>query len=323
MRFTPSIRSRLQWLAISAGAGLLLAGAGCNNASRSDNGGANTPPTMSLNGAVATQTDAVQSTTQTTDDSVVPMPSDETDPETKSLIKELETNFQAWKARQPFDFQPAAKRVVQRLEAKFDVNQFRFASDAADVCEITGAYDSAKQIYSAIQKAAGQTDNEQLASIAKETAKTEIQKLDLVGTKPQIAGAVFGGGNLNWDDYKGKVVLLDFWATWCGPCREELPNVEKTYEQYHQQGFEVVGISLDDNKQKLADFLDKEKLPWVILFDENPAKQGWEGAAMTKDFFVSAIPATFLIGRDGKIVSIYARGELLEQQVKTLLAQKP
>ena len=301
--------------------GLLLLVAGCS-ASRDDKPPANTTPTLSMSGSNPTQSDG-NGNVATSDQSDPPAANEEQDAETKALVAELERNYQAWKDGKPYDFQPAADRVIKRLEAKFDANRFMFAADVAHLCEITGAYESEKQIYTTIEKTAANAENAVLANRAKEVTKNELQKLSLLGTKPKIAGAVFGGGNLNWDDYRGKVVLLDFWATWCGPCREELPNVEKTYQKYHPQGFDVVGISLDDNKTTLADFLTSEKLPWTILFDENPVRQGWEGAAMVSDFFVTAIPATFLIGRDGKVVSVYSRGESLEQQVKKLLAEKP
>jgi peroxiredoxin len=103
---------------------------------------------------------------------------------------------------------------------------------------------------------------------------------------------------------------------------EELPDVKQVYEKFHDQGFDVVGISLDDDKEKLADFLDKRKLPWVTLFDLDPAKQGWDGAAMTKQFAIEELPTMLLVDRAGKIVSISARGEGLPQQVEKLLAEK-
>jgi peroxiredoxin len=309
--------------AICAAAMLISAGIGCGNATRNDSTSSTISPMLSIAGSEPAQTGSDRNVIQTAQQTDSPESANDADPELKSLVADLESNFQAWKSGKAYNFQPAVNRVVKRLEAKFDANQFELASDVANLCEITGSYGPERQIYTTVEKLAGNINNPNLVKYAREAARTALQKLDLLGTRPKIEGAVFGGGKLNWDDYKGKVVLLDFWATWCGPCREELPNVEKTYEKYHPQGFDVVGISLDDDRTKLSDFLAKEKLPWTILFDENPAKQGWDGAAMTKDFYVSAIPATYLIGRDGKVVSIYARGESLERQVKELLAKKP
>ena len=162
----------------------------------------------------------------------------------------------------------------------------------------------------------------QLIIVAKETAATGLKRLNLVGSAPNIQGPVFGGGKIDWAKYKGKVVLIDFWATWCGPCLRELPNVKNVYEKYHDKGFDVVGISLDEDKDALTAFLEKEKLPWKTLFDEDPAKHGFEGVKLAQEFGIDAIPATFLVDQQGKIVSISARGQQLQSQLQKLLGDK-
>lgn len=313
MRFKNRFGHTTRVYCIAALLGLMV---GCTGQSNS------TPPVLNVaDSSAAPAPNATENSIQT-DQADPPIPLAQGDPETKALIVELRTNYKAWEDKKPFDFKRAAATLTKRLETNFDVNLFRLASDAAEICMATGSYDSAKQIFAAIEKAATRSDDAQLATMAKEAVVPELTRLNLLGAKPKIEGAVFAGGKFDWSQYKGKVVLLDFWATWCGPCRQELPNVEKTYEKYHSQGFDVVGISLDDSKEKLADFLAREKLPWTILFDEDPSKQGWEGAAMTKEFAINSIPATFLVDRAGKVVSISARGDDLEPQVKKLLAEK-
>lgn len=112
---------------------------------------------------------------------------------------------------------------------------------------------------------------------------------------------------------KGKVVLIDFWATWCGPCIAELPNVLKAYEEYNDKGFEIIGISLDNAKDedKLRTFVKDKKMNWPHAFDG----QGWRNS-LAKKFGISSIPATFLIGKDGKVVSTNLRGPALSKAVK-------
>ncbi len=115
---------------------------------------------------------------------------------------------------------------------------------------------------------------------------------------------------------RGKVVLIDFWATWCGPCKEELPNVKAAYDKYHAQGFEVVAVSLDaeKDKQKLSDYVREHALPWPQHFDG----KGWKNEFAVK-FGIRAIPAMFLLDQEGKVVTTEARGSKLEREIRRLL----
>lgn len=123
------------------------------------------------------------------------------------------------------------------------------------------------------------------------------------------------GQAISLDQYKGKVVLLDFWATWCQPCMMEMPNVIATYKKYHAQGFDIIGVSLDDNKAALTGLLQEAKIPWRQIFDG----KNFEGA-MPKLYGVTGIPLSIVIGRDGKIVSLDARGPELGAAVSKALA---
>ena len=134
-----------------------------------------------------------------------------------------------------------------------------------------------------------------------------------VGDVMDIKFVGLDGKETDLSKMKGKVVLIDFWATWCGPCIAELPNVIKAYEDYNDEGFEIIGISLDNAKDedKLKAFVKDKKMTWAHAFDG----QGW-GNALAKKFGITSIPATFLIGKDGKVVASNLRGPALEKAVK-------
>ncbi len=140
----------------------------------------------------------------------------------------------------------------------------------------------------------------------------------VVGADPlPIRARDLDGKIVNLDDYKGQVVLLDFWATWCPPCREELPNVLATYQRHKDKGFNIVGISLDDDKAAMLNFTATNNMTWRQIFDGG----AWKSAVPVR-YKVNSIPFTVLIGRDGKIAAIGARGPYLESVVADALAKK-
>ena len=113
---------------------------------------------------------------------------------------------------------------------------------------------------------------------------------------------------------KNKVTMIDFWASWCGPCRQEMPNFIKVYHEYKSKGFEVVGVSLDENKEAWVGAIKKLGIPWAQMSD----LKGWQCAGAAA-YNVKTIPATILIGQDGKIIAKDLRGEELETKLKEIL----
>jgi len=156
-----------------------------------------------------------------------------------------------------------------------------------------------------------------LASIEKQAAAKKIQAALAVGTVfPDFNEKDLAGKPLSVANYKGKVVLVDFWATWCGPCVGELPNVLKTYEKYQAKGFEIIGISLDDSKDALDKFIKDKGVSWVQFFDG----KGW-GNKLAAQYGVNSIPATYLLDGQGKILAKNLRGEALEAEVAKQLSK--
>lgn len=164
--------------------------------------------------------------------------------------------------------------------------------------------------------------NEQIAMLAKQKSIAEQQKNEL-----QNAGLIIGelapelnfpnkdGKLVSLSSLKGKVVLLDFWASWCGPCRKENPFVVSLYNKYKNSGFDIYSFSLDNNKDKWTQAIQQDGLVW-----RNHASDlgGWKSAGAAK-YLIKSIPQTFLIDRDGNIAEIGLRGPELEKKILNLL----
>ena len=169
--------------------------------------------------------------------------------------------------------------------------------------------------------------NANLDKITDETAKAEVAKLfegfktrqAIIGKELSFAGLVDTTGKpLDWNAYSGKVVLVDFWATWCQPCLIELPNVEKAYAALKDKGFEVIGVNLDDNVADLQGFFKQKTLPWMTYRNADPNQIGFE-MPLAKELGVQAIPFVLLIGKDGKVAKLHVRGESLIPAIEELL----
>jgi len=140
------------------------------------------------------------------------------------------------------------------------------------------------------------------------TAKLKTEPLDLKFT-------ALDGAEIDLAKMRGKVVLIDFWATWCGPCVQEVPNVVAAYEELHPKGFEIVGISLDKDKAKLEDFIKEKGMAWPQFFDG----KGWQNEISSR-FGIQSIPAMWLVDKKGMLVETNAR-EDLEGKIEKLLAE--
>lgn len=141
--------------------------------------------------------------------------------------------------------------------------------------------------------------------------KPESPLAKLINQPIAISGMTLTGAPVSLDKYKGKVVLIDFWATWCGPCRAEIPNILANYQKYHSEGFDVIAISVDDEIGELVAFVKEENPPWVVLADKHPQNRN----SMASKFGISGIPAFILVGADGKVLDINCRGPKLGQRL--------
>ena len=141
------------------------------------------------------------------------------------------------------------------------------------------------------------------------------------GQELYIAGPTLQGPPFDIVTLRGKVVLVDFWATWCGPCMAELPNVREVYDRYHTNGFEVVGVSLDNSRDSLADIVALTQTPWPQVFFDEKRNQGWDNP-LVKQYEIDSVPTTFLVDQTGRVVASNVRGPDLAPTVARLLGKE-
>jgi thiol-disulfide isomerase/thioredoxin len=133
-----------------------------------------------------------------------------------------------------------------------------------------------------------------------------------------IAGETLDGQPFNVKEWRGKVVLVDFWATWCPPCLAELPNLKQAFDRYHKDGFEIVGIPLDVDRDRLVDFLKGREIPWVQLFSAEPSQREWNNP-LARKYHVRQIPTMYLLDKQGMVAPVDPRGEALVPAIERLL----
>jgi thiol-disulfide isomerase/thioredoxin len=203
--------------------------------------------------------------------------------------------------------------------AKKPQTYVQFAMELGRILEGLGDGATAAAAYEAFGSVLSKNLDENIRALGQKMKTGGVRRARLLSGEPlKVSGTTVDGKRFDIDEYKGKVVVVDFWATWCGPCIEELPNLKAVYDKYHGRGLEVVGISLDDEKDLLTKFIKQNGLPWKILFSSDPKKTGFSEASA--DYYgISGIPAIFVMNRQGKVVSLNARGPELAALVQKLV----
>lgn len=183
-----------------------------------------------------------------------------------------------------------------------------FADSLASAATAAGEYAVSRRVYEALVDRYGDSPN------LRQKVRDELARLALVGKPAPLSPvADVKGATVRLADLRGKYVLVDFWATWCAPCVAEVPRLQDAYAKYRQAGFEIVGVSLDESKSALTDFVKARGIPWPQVHNASA------GSDLVEAFGVKSIPATFLIDPEGIITRLELRGPALDQALAKLL----
>jgi peroxiredoxin len=158
------------------------------------------------------------------------------------------------------------------------------------------------------------------AALAAQQLADDMKKLEPGKMAPLFAQPDSAGKLVQLADFRGKVVLVDFWASWCMPCRQESPNLVKAYQKFNTRGFEILSVSVDDalHRKEWLEAIKKDNLQWTNVSD----LKGGDKNEAAKLYHIQFIPRNFLIGRDGKIVAANLQGENLDKKLEELFSKK-
>ena len=218
----------------------------------------------------------------------------------KNVEDSLDKIYMAYDSLKQMQIAAFAKEHTKSLAAAYAVSRNLLIEPKLEIIEpVYMAFDSTVQ-----QSRFGKTISETIAAI-KRTAVGVVAPDFTMNDKDDKPVAL--------SSTRGKIVLVDFWASWCGPCRRENPNVVKAYAKFHAKGFNILGVSLDKDKDKWVEAIAKDKLTWQHVSD----LKGW-GNEAAKAYGIRAIPANVLLDKDGKILAKNLRGEELTKKLEEL-----
>jgi thiol-disulfide isomerase/thioredoxin len=232
-------------------------------------------------------------------------------------MKKLQELFQGKEIDDTKPMEEAIDALITELDSPWTA---AFLADITTQFEYSGKAEfAAKLVKKAEELAVGLKSELAKEEIAESCAKFWKRASVLGSEIPWDGLSDMEGKPFQFDEYKGKIVILDIWATWCGPCIKELPNIKEVYSKNQAAGVEVIGVNIDENPDDLKEFLDKEQLPWKMVVSNEPSKKGFE-TQLVQSLGITGIPFIAVIGRDGKVAALHTRGEALTKKIEELLA---
>ena len=212
--------------------------------------------------------------------------------------------------------------VVELFKSSINTDYPRYYLTLARLLEMTDRDTELLQVFKELaeQNPSDRTAHRKLAEIYQKLGDTELANehrlkaeplLALIGKRvPDFSAIDLDGKPISLEDYRGKIVLLDFRATWSSVCLEDTPNVKKVYDAYKDKGFDIIGISLDNDEKMLRDHLKKHEIPWRQVY----SGKRWD-SPIPQQYGIRNVPSGWLIDRDGTLISQQANGVMLEHLV--------
>ena len=219
-----------------------------------------------------------------------------------------------------------AENLINRYKESLKPDDIRGHFVLGDMLELMHQDEEMLQLFTKLEEQSPENRSvfRKLVEIHERLGNTELANeyrikadpvLALIGkTVPNFSAIDLDGNPISLAQYRGKVVLLDFWAVWCGPCIAEMPTVKAVYNSYKDEGFDIIGISLDTDEDRLRDYLKENDIPWRQVF----SGEGWK-SPVAQQYGIRAIPAPWLIDKDGTLITHQARGSALERLVADAL----
>ena len=201
---------------------------------------------------------------------------------------------------------------------KPDAALLDFMGKAVRFIEMARQYQAAAQAYALVAAAFQESPDKKLAEEAAASAERGRRRAALVGQPFTVTGLQLNGTPFDWSKYRGKVVLVNFWATGSQECLAEISNLHRVFTRYRDKGVEVVGVSLDEDPKAVEQFLEPQPLPWPTVIGADPAARGLK-LPLAVQCGIDDIPFTLLIDATGKVKELHVRGAELDRQLAALL----